>query len=157
MPPRPWLLRLTVTTALCSQALLGGSADATNVTLNQDGVLLIDGRETFSIGFSNGPPPGSVTPWGTGGLAELAAAGGTLIRTGTNGTMGWDEECIARERVWQAAAAEAGVCACTCRVSCPLAPLVCSDKTDPVGAQACFAGRFFASLRRRRRQRKPRC
>ena len=108
--PRPRLLLPIVTAALFSQTLLGGSADATNVTLNQDGVLLIDGRETFSIGFSNGPPPGSVTPWGTGGLAELAAAGGTLIRTGANGTMGWDDECIGRERVWQAAAAEAGVC-----------------------------------------------
>jgi hypothetical protein len=37
---------------------------------------------SFPIGLSNGPPPGGKAPNGRNGLAEVAAAGVTLIRTG---------------------------------------------------------------------------
>jgi hypothetical protein len=37
---------------------------------------------TFPIGLSNGPPPGGKAPNGRNGLAEVAAAGVTFIRTG---------------------------------------------------------------------------
>ena len=37
---------------------------------------------SFPIGLSNGPPPGSKAPNGRNGLAEVAAAGVTFIRTG---------------------------------------------------------------------------
>jgi hypothetical protein len=36
----------------------------------------------FPIGLSNGPPPGRKAPSGRDGLAEVAAAGVTLVRTG---------------------------------------------------------------------------
>src|SRR5260221_11983932 len=37
---------------------------------------------SFPIGLSNGPPPGGKAPNGRNGLAEVAAAGVTFIRTG---------------------------------------------------------------------------
>src|SRR5256885_3061834 len=40
------------------------------------------GWMSFPIGLSNGPPPGGKAPNGRNGLAEVAAAGVTFIRTG---------------------------------------------------------------------------
>jgi hypothetical protein len=55
------------------------------------GVVLVDGAGFFPIGLSNGPPADSVTPDGRNGLAEVAANGVNLIRTGING---WSLEFV---------------------------------------------------------------
>jgi hypothetical protein len=57
-----------------------------NVTIDaRTGVLVIDGKKVFPIGFSNPPPLGKQAPSGKEGLQELADAGGNLIRTGIAG------------------------------------------------------------------------
>jgi hypothetical protein len=64
----------------------------------------------FPIGLSNGPPPGSKTPDGRNGLAEVAANGVNFVRTGI-GT--WDGDLvdaqIAAQRELHAAAAAHGL------------------------------------------------
>ena len=52
------------------------------VTVAPTGVLLVDGSPLFPIVLSNGPPPGGSTPGGRNGLAEVAAAGVSFVRTG---------------------------------------------------------------------------
>ena len=47
------------------------------------GVLRVGGRKVFPICLSNGPPPDGKAPSGRDGLAEVAAGGVNLIRTGT--------------------------------------------------------------------------
>jgi hypothetical protein len=64
----------------------------------------------FPIGLSNGPPPGSKTPDGRNGLAEVAANGVNFVRTGI-GT--WDGDLvdaqIAAQRELHAATAAHGL------------------------------------------------
>lgn len=51
------------------------------------GALRVGGRKVFPICLSNGPPPDGTAPSGRNGLAEVAAAGVNLIRTGA---AAWD-------------------------------------------------------------------
>jgi hypothetical protein len=54
---------------------------------------------SFPIGLSNGPPPGGKAPNGRNGLAEVAAAGVTFIRTGrADWSRGQIDAQIAAER-----------------------------------------------------------
>jgi hypothetical protein len=53
------------------------------VTIAPTGALLVDGSPHFPIVLSNGPPSGGSTPGGRNGLAEVAAAGVSFVRTGT--------------------------------------------------------------------------
>jgi hypothetical protein len=59
------------------------------------GALVVDGRRTFPILLSNGPPPGKKAPNGRNGLTEVAAAGVTFVRTGA---AQWDADEIAKQR-----------------------------------------------------------
>jgi hypothetical protein len=79
-----------------------------HVTFNSNNVLVINGREVFPIGFTLGPPPGAKTPSGKNGLQELADAGGTFIRTGTE-EKDWNEQTFASEQKWEDAAAHCGL------------------------------------------------
>ena len=56
------------------------------------GSLLVGGRKAFPIVLSNGPPPASVAPSGRNGLAEVAAAGVSFLRTGIGN---WSPEFVA--------------------------------------------------------------
>lgn len=85
------------------------SAQSSKITLNEDGVLLVDGKKVFPIGFTMPPPPGATTPDGKDGIQELYDAGGSFMRTGPSGKQGWDEAWIAYETKWQDAAAKAGM------------------------------------------------
>src|SRR5262245_22652161 len=80
------------------------------VVVLPSGGLKVAGKTLFPIGISLPPPPGGKTPSGRDGLAELAAAGVTFVRTGT---AGWNEEFaaaqITAERSRLDAAAAAGV------------------------------------------------
>ncbi|HEY4348370.1 MAG TPA: hypothetical protein VGM80_12340 [Gaiellaceae bacterium] len=53
------------------------------------GCLLIGNAKRFPLVLSNGPPATSVAPSGKNGLAEVAAAGISFLRTGTGG---WSDE-----------------------------------------------------------------
>ena len=64
---------------------LGFAGEASVVTINPDNVLLIDGKKVFPIGFIIPPPMNGKTPDGKDALRELADAGGTFMRTGTQG------------------------------------------------------------------------
>ena len=53
-----------------------------HVTLDATVVLRVAGKKVFPLGLSNPPPLGKLAPSGKQGLAEVAEAGITLMRTG---------------------------------------------------------------------------
>src|SRR5829696_3947539 len=57
----------------------------TRVSLNADGVLTIDGRKVFPVGFTMPPPPEGKTPAGHDAIGELRLAGANFLRTGVMG------------------------------------------------------------------------
>jgi hypothetical protein len=74
------------------------------------GVLKVAGKAVFPIGLTLGPPPGVEAPSGKQGLAEVAAAGVTFVRTGIEGWGGeFIDGQIANERRLHAAAHEHGL------------------------------------------------
>src|SRR5947208_1493859 len=88
------LLFLIVHTALANRGII-----------NSNLVLEIDGKKIFPIGFTTPPPPDGKTPAGKNGIAELADAGATFMRTGGP----WTAENLAREQKWMDAAARYGM------------------------------------------------
>jgi hypothetical protein len=87
----------------------GTNCQAAHVTINDDGVLLIDGRKVLPIGFTAGPPPDGRTPDGRPAFEEIRDAGGTFFRTGQAGSTGWNEDTIAQEQILMDAAARYGL------------------------------------------------
>lgn len=79
------------------------------VTINEDGVLVVNGKKILPIGFSNGPPPEGRTPDGKRAFAEIKDAGGTFFRTGTRGSNPWNQETIESEQVLMDTAAQYGL------------------------------------------------
>lgn len=79
------------------------------VTINQDGVLVVNGRKILPIGFSNGPPPDGRTPDGRAAFLEIEEAGGTFFRTGVRGDEKWGPAIIEQEQVQMDAAARYGL------------------------------------------------
>ena len=80
-------------------------AHASRAIINSDKVLVIDGQKIFPIGFTMPPPPDGKTRDGKNGIAELASAGATFLRTGG----AWTPETIAREQKYLDAAARYGM------------------------------------------------
>ena len=92
------------------------------VTLTSDGVTVIDGRKVFPIGFTMPPPPDGKTPEGKDAIAELRAAGATMLRTGPMAEP-WTEEVIQREHRYLDAASRNGmVCLINLRELSSIAP-----------------------------------
>lgn len=58
------------------------------------GALVVDGRKTFPLVLSNGPPAGAKAPGGRDALAEVAAGGAGFIRVGRPD---WSLESIAQQ------------------------------------------------------------
>jgi hypothetical protein len=83
-------------------------AKPSRTEINSDMVLNIDGQKIFPIGFTMPPPPDGRTPEGKNGIAELAEAGATFLRTGAQGGP-WDDATIAREEQYERAAARYGL------------------------------------------------
>lgn len=79
------------------------------VTINPDGVLVVNGRKILPIGFSNGPPPDGRTPDGRAAFSEIKDAGGTFFRTGVRGNDRWSQAAIEQEQVLMDAAAQYGL------------------------------------------------
>ena len=92
---------IALTLFLSSSLLL----HASRAVINADKVLVIDGQKVFPIGFTMPPPPDGKTPDGKNGIAELASAGATFLRTGGP----WTPETIAREQKYLDAAARYGM------------------------------------------------
>jgi hypothetical protein len=72
------------------------------------GALVVDGRRIFPLVLSNGPPAGRRAPNGRNGLAEVAAAGITFVRTGV---ANWSAQELAGQRALLDAAASHGLLA----------------------------------------------
>jgi len=107
---RSFLLRLFA--AFCLVSGPGPQIRAQNtprVTINEDGVLVVNGSKVLPIGFSNGPPPDGRTPDGRHAFAEIKDAGGTFFRTGVMTGGPWDEKTIESEQVWMDTAAQYGL------------------------------------------------
>src|SRR5882724_4783173 len=106
----PWrddYTRMKLVCSLAALMLVGCAAHAgTKVSLNEDRVLVIDGKKFFPIGFTMAPPPDGKTPSGKSGLQELRDAGGNCFRTGPTKEDSWDEKGIATEQKWLDAAAQ---------------------------------------------------
>jgi hypothetical protein len=74
------------------------------------GALLVDGRKTFPIVLSNGPPLGAKAPSGADALAEVAAGGANFIRVGRpDWSLESLDQQLAAERQVLDAAAEHGL------------------------------------------------
>jgi hypothetical protein len=92
---------------LAALHLLAGApvaVHASNVVINRDKVLEIDGVKTFVIGFTLPPPVEGKTPEGKNAIDELAQAGATFLRAGPLGSP-WNEQRFAEERKYEDAAA----------------------------------------------------
>lgn len=100
--------RLLSIVVCCLAFIVSTSARANRATINGDGVLEIDGKKVFPIGFTTSPPPDGKTPQGKNGVAELADAGATFLRAGPLG-MPWNAERFANEKAMEDAAARYGM------------------------------------------------
>ena len=94
--------------------LIGSSSqvraqNAPRVTINEYGVLVVNGRKMLPIGFSNGPPTDGRTADGRHAFAEIKDGGGTFFRTGTILGNPWDETIIRSEQVWMDTVAQYGL------------------------------------------------
>ena len=105
--PVPKLLALLLTVATASS--LCPALEASRVTINQDGVLVVNGKKILPIGFSNGPPPDGRTSDGRPAYQEIKEAGGTFFRTGVRGDEKWSPAVIEQEQVRMDAAARYGL------------------------------------------------
>jgi hypothetical protein len=90
----------------CAVARGAGS----KVTLDENGVMEIDGRKTFVVSFSLPPPPGGKTPEGNDAFAELKDAGANFMRIRpTTGPEDYTEAGIRTIGTWLDSAAGAGM------------------------------------------------
>lgn len=78
------------------------------VSINEDNVLVINGKKVFPIGFTMAPAPDAKAPDGRPGLQVVADAGVTFFRTGP-AKAGWNEAAFELEQKWQDAAAKYGL------------------------------------------------
>jgi hypothetical protein len=81
-----------------------GSSGAAETSYDSSRTILFDGKPTFPIALSPGPPLGSTTPWGTNGLAETSLAGVNLYRVGSGGAA-WTASDLSSVLDWDRAAA----------------------------------------------------
>jgi hypothetical protein len=84
-------------------ASLAGAARGATTSFDGSRTILFNGKPTFPLVLSPGPPLGAQTPWGTNGLAETSAAGVNVYRTGAGGM--WTDADIDSALAWDRAAA----------------------------------------------------
>jgi len=89
--------------AVAVVASLAGAAHGATTSFDSTQTILFNGEPTFPLVLSPGPPLGAQTPWGTDGLAETAAAGINVYRTGVGGI--WKDSDIHTAMAWNRAAA----------------------------------------------------
>jgi len=103
LKPLAILLLIVATSSFCP------AQGVSRVTINQDGVLVVNGKKILPIGFSNGPPPDGRTPDGRSAFLEIKEAGGTFFRSGVRGNEKWSSAVIEQEQVSMDAAARYGL------------------------------------------------
>lgn len=81
---------------------------ATQVKINSDSVLEINGQKVFVVGFSCSPPADGKAPNGKNAFEELADAGATFVRGGPI-TQLWDDDRFEQEKKTEDAAAKYGL------------------------------------------------
>src|SRR5437763_5821407 len=102
------LSMITATFLVLGFAAVSGAG--TKVTIDENGVLSIDGKKTFAFSFSLPPPPGGKTPEGKDAFAELKDAGVNFMRIRpTTGSDDYTEKGIRSIKPWLDAAAGAGM------------------------------------------------
>lgn len=84
------------------------SRKGNDVKLDARGVLHVNQKAVFPVGFTTAPPATSIAPSGKNGLAELHDAGGNFVRSLAIDSAGWTDAAIARERAWEDVAASHG-------------------------------------------------
>ncbi len=84
-------------------ACLAGAARGATTSFDHARTILFNGKPTFPLVLSPGPPLGAKTPWSTDGLAETAAAGVNVYRTGSGAI--WTPGDINAALAWDRAAA----------------------------------------------------
>jgi hypothetical protein len=94
---------VAVLTTSALVASLAGAARGATTSYNRSRTILFNGKPTFPLVLSPGPPLGGQTPWGTDGLAETSSAGINVYRTGVGGI--WNEGDIHTGLAWDRAAA----------------------------------------------------
>src|SRR5213080_2986233 len=105
-----------------------GAIAGTKVTLDENGVLSIDGKKTFVFSFSLPPPPGGKTPEGKDAFAELKDAGVNFMRIRpTTGPEDFSEAGIRTIGSWLDSAASQGM---HCWVTLGKLPAVDADKPE---------------------------
>lgn len=80
---------------------------ANKAVVNPDGVLEINGKKIFVIGFTAAPPADGKTPSGKEAFAELADAGATFVRFGPD--QPWSDARFELEQKFEDAAARYGL------------------------------------------------
>jgi hypothetical protein len=97
---------------LCAASLTKAATPLTQpakISLDESGVLVVDGKKVFPINLTIIPGPDAKTPTGKNAYEEFADVGVLSIRTGLHGNEGWNAETIAGERQLQDAAAAHGL------------------------------------------------
>jgi hypothetical protein len=90
--------------AICVVAVFAGTGRAADTSYDSTRTILFNGKPTFPLVLSPGPPLGSSTPWGTNGLAETSLAGINLYRVGSGGAT-WSASDLSSVLDWDRAAA----------------------------------------------------
>jgi hypothetical protein len=113
---KQWLICPTIVLLICRVALAEPNTTPSKVTIDPASqVLVINGKKTFTIGFTVPPAPEAKAYNGKPALEEMRDAGAIFIRTGPmldfSGEWkgSWDERWIATERRYMDAAASAGM------------------------------------------------
>src|SRR6266496_2686844 len=70
----------------------------TKITIDENFVLVINGKKIFPIGFTIIPPPDAKAPSGKLAMEEWRAGGGTFIRTGPMKEDNWDKGWMEQEK-----------------------------------------------------------
>lgn len=85
------------------------------IEITSEHVLAINGKKTFTIGFTLPPAPDALAPDGKPAFRAFREAGAVFIRTGPmsgaggHATNRWDERWVATEKAYMDAAARAGM------------------------------------------------
>src|SRR5207248_11650164 len=108
--------------------IVGVARAGTKVTLDENGVIQIDGKKTFVFSFSLPPPPDGKTPEGKDAFAELKDAGVNFMRIRpTTGPEDFSEAGIRTIGSWLDSAASQGM---YCWVTLGKLPAVGAEKPE---------------------------
>src|SRR3954451_2914009 len=109
------LVQLVVICAACLASLVNPTRAAepitktAKITLDEHGVLVVDGKKVFPIALTVVPGPDGKAPSGKHAYEEFADGGAMFMRTGKPD---WNANTIALEKATQEAAAAHGMRCC---------------------------------------------